>query len=473
MTSLAKLPAAEKRRLEFSVRQFVDAIAPTNFPATNPDVLNRALETDGASVLAGLHNFAGDIGKGRITMSDESAFALGRNLAITPGSVVFRNALIEVIQYDATTSRVARRPLLIVPPCINKYYILDLRPENSFVRHAVAQGHTVFIISWRNIPPELGHLTWGDYLEQGVLAALSVARSVAKSRAVNALGFCVGGTLLASMLAVLAARQDESVASATFLTTMLDFADPGEIACTSPAVPRRANALMAASGFAAASSRAFASLRPNDLVWNSVVNNYLKGRTPPPFDLLYWNGDSANLPGPMYSYYLQSMYVDNKLREHDALTMLGAPIDLARIKLPAYVFASRDDHIVPWGSAYRTLPCSAGRRRSCSVRRATSRVLSTAGRRQAQLLDQRRARRERRRLIARATSHAGSWWPHWYRRLNGHAGGQRRAADLRQHQIPAARAGAGSLRRRSGRLSLHARTGDVARATRRGSSRPC
>src|SRR5436190_11543806 len=229
VTSLAKLPAPEKRRLEFSIQHFVEAIAPTNFPATNPDVLKRALETDGTSVLAGLRNLAGDVGKGRITMSDEAAFALGRNLAITPGSVVFRNPLIEVIQYDATTSHVAKRPLVVVPPCINKYYILDLRPENSFVRHAVAQGHTVFIVSWRNVPAALGHLTWDDYLQQGVLAAVGVARSITKAPAVNALGFCVGGTLLASALAVLAVRYDRSVASATFLTTMLDFTDPGEI----------------------------------------------------------------------------------------------------------------------------------------------------------------------------------------------------------------------------------------------------
>jgi len=429
MASLAKLPATEKRRLEFSIRQFVDAIAPTNFPATNPDVLNRALETDGASVLAGLHNFAGDIGKGRITMSDESAFALGRNLAITPGSVVFRNALIEVIQYDATTSHVARRPLLIVPPCINKYYILDLRPENSFVRHAVAQGHTVFMISWRNIPPELGHLTWDDYLQQGVLAALGVARSVAKSRAVNALGFCVGGTLLASTLAVLAAREDGSVASATFLTTMLDFADPGEIGVyiAPESLAAREPALMAGQRVHGSElAGAFASLRPNDLVWNYVVNNYLKGRTPPPFDLLYWNGDSANLPGPMYSYYLQNMYVDNKLRERDALTMLGAPIDLARIKLPAYVFATRDDHIVPWRSAYRTPALLGGT--STFVLGASGHIAGvvnppTGGKRNYWTNVAHAASADD--WIARATSHAGSWWPHWYRWLDGHAGGRR------------------------------------------------
>jgi len=431
IASLATLPAAEKRRLEFSVRQFVDAIAPTNFPATNPDVLNRALETDGASVVAGLNNFAGDIGKGRITMSDESAFALGRNLAVTPGSVVFRNALIELLQYDATTAKVARRPLLIVPPCINKYYILDLRPENSFVRHAVAQGHTVFMISWRNVPAELGRLTWDDYLQQGVLAAMDAARSIAGSRTLNALGFCVGGTLLACALAVLAARKEARVASATFLTTMLDFADPGEIGVyiAPESLAAREPALLSGQRVQGSElAGAFASLRPNDLVWNYVVNNYLKGRTPPPFDLLYWNGDSSNLPGPMYAYYLKNMYVGNRLRDRDALTMLGETIDLARVKTPAYVFASRDDHIVPWASAYRTPALLGGA--STFVLGASGHIAGVVnppagGRRNYWTSDTQATNPDD--WLASSTSHPGSWWPHWYRWLDTHAGAKRAA----------------------------------------------
>ena len=225
----APLSEQEKRRVEFTTRQYLDAIAPSNFPATNPDVLAKAFETEGGSLVQGLRNLADDAQKGRITMSDENAFTVGRNLATTPGSVVFRNDLIELIQYDATTPTVHKRPLVIVPPCINKYYILDLKPENSLVRHVVAEGHTVFVVSWRNIPTELGHLTWDDYIEQGALTAIRVAREISRSKNVNALGFCVGGTLLACALAVLAARRDASVASATFLTTMLDFSDPGEI----------------------------------------------------------------------------------------------------------------------------------------------------------------------------------------------------------------------------------------------------
>jgi len=431
IAALATLPAAEKRRLEFSVRQFVDAIAPTNFPATNPDVLNRALETDGASVVAGLHNFADDIGKGRITMSDESAFGLGRNLAVTPGSVVFRNELIELLQYDATTAQVARRPLLIVPPCINKFYILDLRPENSFVGHAVAQGHTVFMISWRNVPAELGHLTWDDYLQQGVLAAMDAARSIAGSRTLNTLGFCVGGTLLACALAVLASRNDARVDSATFLTTMLDFADPGEIGVyiAPESLAAREPALMSGQRVQGSElAGAFASLRPNDLVWNYVVNNYLKGRTPPPFDLLYWNGDSSNLSGPMYAYYLKNMYVENRLRDHDALTMLGTPIDLARIKLPAYVFATRDDHIVPWGSAYQTPTLLGGA--STFVLGASGHIAGVvnppAGGKRNYWTNETRPKSPDD-WLASATSHHGSWWPHWYRWLDAHAGGKRAA----------------------------------------------
>jgi len=431
VAALAQLPPEEKRRLEFSVRQFVDAIAPTNFPATNPDVLERAVETEGASIVEGFRNFVGDVGKGRITMSDESAFEVGRNLAVTPGSVVLRNPLIELIQYDATTTNVAKRPLLMVPPCINKYYILDLTPANSFVRHAVEQGHTVFMISWRNIPRELGRLTWDDYLEQGVLAALRAAQAITGSAEVNTLGFCVGGTLLASALAVLGARKDRSAASATFLTTMLDFADPGEIGVyvSRQMLAAREPTLMAGQRVHGSElAGAFASLRPNDLVWNYVVNNYFKGRKPPAFDLLYWNGDSANLPGPMYVYYIREMYLGNRLREHGALTMLGAPIDLASIKAPAYVYASREDHIVPWRSAYKTLKLVGGAAQF--VLGASGHIAgvvnppSSGKRNYWTHADKPRSPDD---WLDAATTHAGSWWPHWYRWLEHHKGGERPA----------------------------------------------
>jgi len=440
LATLAALPDADKRRLAFLTKQCVDALAPTNFPATNPDVIKRALATDGASLAQGFANLVADAQKGRISMSDARAFAVGRNLAVTPGSVVFRNELMELIQYAPTTARVHRRPLVIVPPCINKYYILDLQPGNSFVRWAVGQGHTVFMISWRNVPPELGHLTWDDYLADGVLTAIEVARDVARSRTVNALGFCVGGTLLACALAVLAARGDHGVASVTLLTTMLDFADPGDIGVyvSRELLAARERALLAGQRIHGSElAGAFASLRANDLVWNYVVGNYLKGETPPAFDLLHWNGDSANLPGPMYVYYLTNMYLDNRLRERGALTMAGARIDLRRVTMPACIVASRDDHIVPWRSAYRSTTLLGGD--ATFVLGASGHIAGVvnppdANRRNYwanELLTE--AADD---WLARAESRPGSWWPYWAAWLAPHGGGMRtapRAPGSRRH----------------------------------------
>ncbi len=426
LAALAPLPPADKHRLAFATRQVIDALSPANFPATNPDVLKRAIATEGASFARGAANLVADARKGRITMADEAAFEVGRNLALSPGDVVFRNELVELIQYAPSTERVHRRPLLIVPPCINKYYILDLQPTNSFVRHAVAAGHTVFLISWRNIPPELGHVTWDDYLEQGVLAALEVVQQVSGSRTVNTLGFCVGGTLLASALAVLAARRERSVESATFLTTMLDFEDPGEIGVyiSKDLLEARRSALMSGQRVHGSElAGAFASLRANDLVWNYVVGNYLKGETPPAFDLLYWNGDSSNLPGPMYAYYLENMYLANRLRVPDALTMAGETIDLGRITMPAYVLATRDDHIVPWRSAYRTTALVGGD--ATFVLGASGHIAGVvnppaANRRNYwtnELLTD-----DADEWFDRAQSQPGSWWTHWTQWLAPHGG---------------------------------------------------
>jgi len=321
---------------------------------------------------------------------------------------------------------VHERPLLIVPPCINKYYILDLQPHNSLVRYAVGEGHTVFMISWRNIPPELGKLAWDDYLEQGVLQALAAVKAIGSARTCNLLGFCVGGTLLACALAVLAARGDRSVASATLLTTLLDFAEPGDIGVyiSRESLAARESALMAGERVHGSEiAGAFASLRANDLVWNYVVNNYLKGETPPPFDLLYWNGDSTNLPGPMYVYYVSNLYLDNRLREPGALTMAGAAIDLARIDLPAYVLATRDDHIVPWRSAYRTTALLG--RRPTFVLGASGHIAGVINppekiRRNYWVSDQAAADADD--WLAGAESRPGSWWPHWLAWLAPHAG---------------------------------------------------
>jgi polyhydroxyalkanoate synthase subunit PhaC len=431
LTDLAQADPDSKKRLEFLTGQYINAIAPSNFLATNPDALRLALDSGGASIVQGASNLIADAQRGRIAMTDESAFEVGRNLATTPGSVVFKNELIELIQYAPTTPTVFKRPLLIVPPCINKYYILDLGPENSFVRYAVAQGHTVFMISWRNIPAELGNLTWDDYLERGMLAALDVAREITSSKAINTVGFCVGGTLLACALAVLATRHTPHVASATLLTTMLDFADPGDIGVyiSRDSLAARERALLAGARIRGSElASAFASLRPNELVWNYVVGNYLKGQTPPAFDLLYWNSDSANLPGPMYFSYVRDMYLDNRLREPGALTMSGQAIDLSRISMPTYVLATHDDHIVPWRSAYKTIGLLGG---------DLTFVLGASGHIAGIVNPPQKHRRnfwtnelltdDADDWFSRAAVHPGSWWPHWSAWLSEHGGARRPA----------------------------------------------
>ena len=431
LTDLAQADPDTKKRLAFVASQYINAIAPSNYLATNPDALRLALDSGGASIVQGASNLIADAQRGRIAMTDESAFEVGRNLATTPGSVIFKNELIELIQYAPTTSTVFRRPLLIVPPCINKYYILDLGPENSFVRYAVAQGHTVFMISWRNIPAELGNLTWDDYLERGALVALDVAREIASSKTINTVGFCVGGTLLACALAVLAARHTPHVASATLLTTMLDFEDPGDIGVyiSRDSLAARERALLAGARIRGSElASAFASLRPNELVWNYVVGNYLKGKTPPAFDLLYWNSDSANLPGPMYFSYVRDMYLGNHLREPGALTMCGQAIDLRRISVPTYVLATHDDHIVPWRSAYETVGLLGG---------DLTFVLGASGHIAGVVNPPQKHRRnfwtnelvtdDPDDWLARAAVQPGSWWPHWSAWLS-ELGGPRRPA---------------------------------------------
>lgn len=362
LLELAELPPARKQRVAFVLKQFLDAAAPSNLAATNPEAIRLALQTRGASLLEGAHRLRRDLARGRIEMSDERAFEVGRTLAITPGAVVYRSALVELIQYTPSTEQVHARPLFIVPPFINKYYVLDLRPDNSLVRYALREGVQVFIVSWRNAGTELGGLTWDDYIEQGVLAPLKVIASITRADRINTLGFCVGGTLLASALAV--ATPQMEVSSLTLLATMLDFCDVGDIGVyidetfvDDAEQAFRDGGVMPGSALAAA----FASLRANDLVWSFVVNNYLKGKAPSAFDLLYWNGDSANLPGRLYAWYLRHAYLENSLREPGKLEVCGQPLDLRRVNVPTMMLATREDHIVPWRSAYASTRLLAGR----------------------------------------------------------------------------------------------------------------
>jgi len=430
----AKLEPHAKKKLEFYTRQYVDAMSPANFPWSNPEALKLAAETDGASISQGMRNLAADLDKGMISMTDEAAFQVGGNLAITPGAVVYENDFIQLIQYRAATATVFERPLVIIPPCINKYYILDLQPENSFVHYAVERGHTVFMVSWRNVPPAMGRASWDDYLEHGVIRALETALDISGAEQVDALGFCVGGTLLGAALAVLRAKGDERVASLTLLATMLDFSDTGELSVfVDEAYVRQRERDFAEGGVLHGRELAltFASLRANDLIWHYVVNNYLKGRTPEPFDLLYWNADSTNLPGTMYSYYLRNTYLENNLRLPGKLTMCGVPVDLGRVDMPAYVLATREDHIVPWRTAFASVRLLGGRIEFVlSASGHIAGVINPASKNRRNFWVNMEQEPDPDRWLAAATSRPGSWWKHWGDWLEG-VGGRRVTAPAR------------------------------------------
>ena len=342
-------------RVRFATQQWIDATAPSNFLVSNPEAQKQLVESGGQSLVAGLENLMADMQRGRISQTDESAFEVGRDLAVTPGAVVYQNELFQLIQYTPTTEEVWKTPMVMVPPCINKFYILDLQRQNSVVAHLVDQGHTVFMVSWKNPKAPLGHITWDDYLSTGVIEALNVTREICDVEQVNTLGFCVGGTILSTTLAALAARGEKPARSVTLLTTLLDFEDPGVLNIfIDEAMVSMREATVGQGGImpGADLAQTFSALRPNDLIWNYVVKNYLHGQAPPAFDLLYWNSDSTNLPGPMFAWYLRHMYLQNDLCQPGKLKCLGESIDLGSIDTPTYLYGSRDDHIVPWKAAY-------------------------------------------------------------------------------------------------------------------------
>ena len=431
----AALEPRAKERARFAVRQWIDAMCPANFAATNPQALEQALESRGESLTRGLAHLLADAQRGRISQCDETVFEVGRNLAVTPGAVVYENELIQLIQYAPATPEVAQRPLVMVPPCINKYYVLDLQPENSFVAHAVASGNTVFMVSWRNVGREQGRLTWDDYLERGVFTALRVARSIAQSDRVNVLGFCVGGTLLGAALAVLTQKNEDLVSSATFLATMLDFGDTGQIGLfVDEAAVAAREAAIGQGGILPGSDLAFvfSSLRANDLVWPYVVNNYLLGEPPAAFDILYWNADSTNLPGPMYCYYLRNTYLSNKLCEPGALINCGVPVDLGKVNLPVFVLATREDHIVPWTSAYRTLGLVGGEDKTFVLGASghIAGVVNPASKNRRSYWVSEKYPHRAAGFLETATEKRGSWWPAWSEWLARHAGGLRAAPSM-------------------------------------------
>jgi polyhydroxyalkanoate synthase len=418
--------AKTKKQIGFAMRQVIDAISPANFFATNPEAIQLALKTNGQSLTDGISLFLEDMMKGRISTSDETAFEVGKNIAITPGEVIFENELIQLIQYAPMTEEVGRRPLVIVPPCINKFYILDLRPENSFVRYAVEQGNTVFMLSWRNIDADTAHLMWSDYLQQGVMQAIDVALDIAGEEQVNALGFCVGGTLLASAVAVMRQKGKDKVASMTLLTTMLDFCDTGELGILlDEAMVTRKEMTIGRGGIFAGKELAmtFSSLRANDLIWHYVVNSYLKGKSPPAFDLLYWNSDATNLAGPMVTWYLRNTYLENRLRKPAGTSQCGMPVDLSALDMPAYLYASREDHIVPWHTAYASGRVLGGE--LTFVLGASGHiagVINPASKNRRNYWIGRAPDGKAEDWLSDAQEVPGSWWPHWSTWIKNHAG---------------------------------------------------
>jgi polyhydroxyalkanoate synthase len=433
------------RKAEFYTRQFVDALAPTNFVMTNPQVLKTAIETNGESLLHGLEHMLADLerGKGqlRITMTDENAFKVGENIVNTPGKVVHENRLMQLIQYEPTTETVHKRPLLIVPPWINKFYILDLREKNSFIRWAVSQGHTVFVISWINPDESYRDVTFEDYLREGPVQALDAIEKATGERSVNAIGYCLGGTLVGVFLAWLHAkgRQDQ-VASATHFTTMLEFSEPGELGVfLDPATVGELEEEMFERGYldGAEMATTFNMLRANDLIWSFVVNNYLMGKEPFPFDLLYWNSDSTRMPAAMHSFYLRKCYVENALKDPGAVTLDGVPIDLTKVKTPAYFLSAREDHIAPWVSTFRSSHLYSGPVRF--VLAASGHIAGVinppAANKYCHWISSSRSK-DPETWLEKATEHPGSWWPDWEAWVEKFSDGE----------VPARQPGAGKLK---------------------------
>lgn len=418
---LEGLTDANRRQLEFLVRQYVNALAPTNFFITNPKAVRKCRQTWGLSVVQGLENFGRDLLRSRqllnVSMTDEKAFEVGKNIATTPGKVVFQNRLFQLIQYEPTTDRVHQTPLLVVPPFINKYYIMDLTERKSLVRWLVAQGHTVFMMSWVNPDASYRDTTFEDYVQEGVLAAMDAVQEATGEREINTIGYCVGGTLLATTLAHLKKVGDDRVKSSTFFATLLDFNDPGEIGVylnerIVQALENYIDRIGYYDGRFIALS--FSSLKENNLIWSYFVNNYLMGEPPLPFDLLYWNSDSTNLPAAMYRYYLREMYLNNKLREPGALTIAGTPIDLTDIDTPAMFVSAQQDHIALWKSTYSGFRLFSGEKHFVLGQSGhIAGIINPPESGKYGYYTNRSEEENPESWFDNADHHEGSWWPHW------------------------------------------------------------
>ncbi|HEX3536641.1 MAG TPA: class I poly(R)-hydroxyalkanoic acid synthase [Stellaceae bacterium] len=431
------------RKVDFYTRQFVDALAPSNFAVTNPEVLRATIDTRGENLLNGLKNLLDDLdrGKGRlaISMTDMTAFNIGENVATTRGKVVYQNDLMQLIQYEPTTETVKRRPLLIIPPWINKFYILDLRPQNSFIRWAVGQGHTVFVISWVNPDKRLARKSFDDYMFEGPLAALDAMREATGERDANVIGYCLGGTLLAATLAYMAVKRDTRIKSATFFVTMVDFTEAGELSVFIDEEQLTAlEERMSKKGYLEARDMhtTFNLLRANDLIWSFVVNNYLLGKSPFPFDLLYWNADSTRMPAAMHSFYLRKMYQENLLVKPGGITLGGVPIDLRKIKVPSFLLSTREDHIAPWRSTYAAARLYSGPVTFVlSASGHIAGVVNPPGSKYGHFENNENPPTAEE-WLAGAEQVPDSWWPLWQRWVSKHAGGE----------VPARHPGDGELK---------------------------
>jgi polyhydroxyalkanoate synthase len=418
------------RKVDFYTRQFVDAIAPSNFVLTNPEVLRATFETRGENLVNGLQNLLDDLERGKgnlaISMTDGAAFRLGENVAATAGKVVFQTELMQLIQYAPTTDTVKKRPLLIIPPWINKFYILDLRPQNSFIRWAVSQGHTVFVISWVNPDGRLSAKSFEDYMREGPLAALDAIEGATGEKDANVIGYCLGGTLLSATLAYMAAKRDNRIKSATFLVTMVDFAEAGELSVfIDEEQIKSLEERMAKKGYLEARDMhtTFNMLRANDLIWSFVVNNYLLGKQPFPFDLLYWNADSTRMPAAMHSFYLRRMYQENLLREPGGITLDGVKLDVRKIKTPAFLVSTREDHIAPWRSTYAATQLYSGPVKFVlSASGHIAGIVNPPGGKYGHWQNDSNPPTADE-WLATATAREGSWWPAWEEWIAAHAGG--------------------------------------------------
>ncbi len=433
-----------RRKIDFYTRQFISATSPTNFLATNPEVLEKTIETRGQNLLDGLNKLLEDLERGngtlRIRQTHPEAFEVGKDLAVTPGKVIYQNDLMQLIQYSPVTDKVARRPILFVPPWINKYYILDLKPKNSLVKWLLEQGFTVFVISWCNPDAELAEKQFEDYMKEGPVAALDAVEQAVGERDVNMVGYCLGGTLLASTLAWMAERGETGVNSATFLTTLLDFESPGELEVfiddeQLAGLERQMNDRGYLAGHQMAAT--MSSLRSNDLIWSFFVNNYLKGEDPFPFDLLFWNQDSTNMPARMHAFYLRNMYLENRLREPGGITLDGVDIDLSKVKVPAYFVSAKEDHIAPWHACYKGSQLLGGKTRF--VLGGSGHIAGVINPPEKQKYGywlNSRKNKDPDAWFEGAKQHEGSWWLDWVKWLEPQRGGE----------VPAREPGSGKLK---------------------------